>query len=366
MSKFANGVVSNELLELIHRAGFMGCDDLSQFTKKELSVTEEAVQTLLNQKLIISKTLPEGAGDVFYLSSKGASHLKEHGLQVDEIYKLDRFVDDEWKCPSDWKHHLLSLGAISRLIETSGEALEYFFEREIRRAYPYLAKYPDGVVIDATTTGIWIECERSSKVSQKLVWMCQAIIDASNNNLPSLFGKRFKNVIVCVDPNERDSNGHRINHIKRVVSKLATMVKEPINFKIAKMTVDKHRVLAIETIDTVQNRDEVQLALKRLELLTWMTEDFFTQDKRTLAVSGNDWAGQFTPTANGSFFWEVGIIDYDDTYNHFGPSQPSRQVEEGLDVFKSGYATSANACKRAIAEVIALLISNGVTLHSIW
>lgn len=176
----------------------------------------------------------------------------------------------------------------------------------------------------------------------------------------------LQNMHVCVDPNERDTNGHRINHIKRVVSKLATMAKEPINFKIAKMTVEKHRVSAIETFDAVQNRDEVQLAFKRLEFLMWDHEDFFTHDKRTLAVTGNDWAAQFTPTANGAFFWEVGIRDYDDTYNHYGPCLSKRQVEEGLDVFKSGYATSANACKRAIAEVIALLISNGVTLHLIW
>ena len=89
-----------ELMIFIHRAGYMRRIELSQFTKKELPLIDKMVQTLLNQRFIISRTFPKEAGDAYYLSSLGASHLQQHGVQVTKPYKLEELVHDEWKHPN--------------------------------------------------------------------------------------------------------------------------------------------------------------------------------------------------------------------------------------------------------------------------
>ncbi|MDP2100879.1 MAG: hypothetical protein Q8J59_12185 [Methylotenera sp.] len=359
----------NEFLILIHRAGYMRCIELSQFTKKELPIVVEIVKTLLNLKFIISRTLPDAAGDIYYLSTKGAEHLIKSGVQVNDVYKLEKFINDEWKCTNDWKHHLMSLGAISHLIEqSSGEPIPFYFEREVKRAYPYLVKYPDGLIIYSATSGNWIEVENSVKGGDKLELMCQTIINAKMNTLPTLFGITFSSVMVCVDPDAKDLKHSRINHIQRVRNKLETMVTEDVYFGIAYMEMDHHRVLSIETGEIYAERNVAKLILGRLELVGWYYCDYFSDNTNTLGIYNRDWGAHYTIIGDKEIFWEVGIIDYDDSYDHNGPMAflgPKRHVEEGLDVFKSGYATSVKACKTAITEALELLVLNDVKLHLI-
>ena len=263
----------------------------------------------------------------------------------------------------------MCLGAISHLIEAPGGPLPYFFEREVKRAYPDLNKYPDGILVDSITSGLWLEIENAPKTGAKLELMCQAIIDAYNHELPPIFGIDIRSVMVCADPESRDSspNKYRIDHIQRVRNKMDKMVIHDVSYHIAYMVMDKHRVLSIESGEIYAERNEVECILKKLEW-DWMHEDFYTKDKSTILASGRDWAGQFTQFNTEYWFWQVGIIDYDDSYDHNSPMAyfaPKRHVEEGLDVFQSGFAKSEKACKRAIAEALALLILNGVKLHCI-
>jgi hypothetical protein len=83
--------------------------------------------------------------------------------------------------------------------------VEIIFENTIRRDYPNLPKIPDGIVIFENGY-IWLEVENIRKKGNKLLKLCEALIQFNDSQLPSLYRHQCIDVVVVGIMAHRDQS----------------------------------------------------------------------------------------------------------------------------------------------------------------
>lgn len=368
-----------EILMLIYRSGYMRIFELNMFIKIPLKVLNFLVRELILQKLLEHRNLPERAGKAYALTHRGAKKLEVSGENITKIYKLNKYVNNVWKCPMDWRHHLLAVGAIAKFIDYVQKPCTYYFEREVRRNHADLQKIPDGLVIVNDRYGYWLEVENSPKSGKAMTLLAQTIIDAKHGSLPRLFENNYDDIVVCFDYNSRDKKGYRINHLKRVQNKLGKLVTDDLIFSILYLSVINHGVVTAEEGQITAERNELAIILDSLDKELWVYESLFANTVKTKGLYCKNWGAQITPNTDNQYSWEIGLFpSLDANIDERGSSGAlieNRVYVTELDVFQSGVLINKDtvknkrnltiACKKMIAKVVLLLISNQIYLSPI-
>lgn len=108
---------------------------------------------LVNRRLVLSRKLPEGAGQALFLATAGVGMLAEHGIWAASGKSIGQTSGQDWTAPVTWKHDLLAHGVLCELFKRGYKVLP---EAEIRRRAGSIAKLPDGLVQTPDSQGQWL------------------------------------------------------------------------------------------------------------------------------------------------------------------------------------------------------------------
>lgn len=248
-----------EALKLIYKFGWLRSQEIGLFLwesgfgvnynsyKKN---AEALVRKLVDQKLVISRKLPQNSGTALFLSKQGADSLLELGIVANSGKSFGRIEDGVWLPPQNWKHHLLSSGALGHLVRNGYGVIS---ESEIRRKYD-LKKYPDGifymdyekeeddVIIEQRSETFWLEVESHRKTGPNMEFMVDSALRSLLENNPfnnsnQLFGRSINRVAIAYSNSSSDENGNKIDHELRVTNAFQKKVNRDlaINFLQLKM-----------------------------------------------------------------------------------------------------------------------------------
>lgn len=229
-------------LKFIHKFGWLRSQEIGLFLWIE-SVSykknsEALVRKLIDQNLVIARKLPQNSGSALFLSKQGADALLELGILANSGKSYGSIIEGVWSPPSNWKHHLLSVGALGHLFR---EGYGVISELEIRRKYD-LKKYPDGIFFvddenEKNTETYWLEVENHRKTGQNNMGLMvdsalRSLVNNSLNDNNQLLGRSVNRIAFAYSPTSRDENNHTIDHKLRVTNAFEKKVKRdlPINF----------------------------------------------------------------------------------------------------------------------------------------
>lgn len=248
-----------EALKLIYRFGWLRSQEIGLFLwesgfgvnynsyKKN---AEALVRKLVDQKLVISRKLPQNSGTALFLSKQGADSLLEVGILACSGKNFGRLENGVWSPPSNWKHHLLSSGALGILYRIGYGVIT---ESEIRRKYD-LEKYPDGifyidyeneeddVINELRSESFWLEVESHRKTGPNMEFMVDSALRSLLENNPfnnsnQLFGRSINRIAIAYSTSSSDENSNKIDHELRVTNAFRKKIDTdfPINFLQLKM-----------------------------------------------------------------------------------------------------------------------------------
>lgn len=174
---------------------------------------EALARKLIDQNLVIPRKLPLNSGTALVLSKKGADALIERDIDAVSQKSFGEMNKGVWTAPGNWKHDLLCTGALAYLKKRGFNVIS---EKEIKRKYPNLKKYPDGVFLN-DENAYWLEVENQRKSGKLLNFMVDTLINLRLNGI-ELFGKKFNIPVVAYAKNSIDEKKNKIDHKTRVTN----------------------------------------------------------------------------------------------------------------------------------------------------
>lgn len=214
-------------------------DEARLTTQRKLA--HKLVVRLRRSKLILSRTLPNNAGDALVLSAAGARHVNRHlGTAVRPGDKWGRITDGHWAPPTSWEHELI---ATLVLLDCASRGFEIRTEHEIRAQHVGLRKYPDGLAIHSvespngtkTEVGLWIEVESSDKSGAKMMTLAKALSDVARGTASPFGGFAATVPMVVFRSDMVDLSGKPINHENRIRSALQRYIGADLDLYFARI-----------------------------------------------------------------------------------------------------------------------------------
>ncbi len=211
--------IDNDLIGLgwINKFGWIRPQEIGYFlwpaAQHRVKNAERIARRWIESGLCIARDLPMGSGRALVLSSRGAEFLCDRGTEARTGKDIGEVVRGEWRPPASWRHDLRAAGVLGRL---SAKGCQVWPERQLRVENPGIRKIPDGIAVDASGVGYWIEIERAHKSGKELDNLVDSISSVSAGRAPALSGMTCTVPLVAVDPLELDSRGYAIHHQHRV------------------------------------------------------------------------------------------------------------------------------------------------------
>jgi hypothetical protein len=247
-------------LEVIGRVGWMRAREIGHIfwpnvlPESRLRYARSLCQGLVQQRLVIKKTLPYQYGDAYLLSKKGADFLNDVLEIVDEDgeilgdflpYSTGKKIGDHlekdvggrsrkatWTPSAGWRHDILAAGVVAHVLGGGGMVIT---EREIRQSNARRKdqikrgekgvdldiKIPDALISHDGRNWTAIEVERSGKFASYAYEIARFIVTV-NAGGTYIAGALVTNVaIVYEDPQAahyRSEDRHLPDHTKRITA----------------------------------------------------------------------------------------------------------------------------------------------------
>ena len=189
----------------------------------------------LAEKLVLERRLPDGFGNAYVLSKKGADFVKHetpYGDQNDVISgkKIGDHIEQvggTWRPTWSWRHDLLSNGFLTLAM---GFGAEVVSELELRRQHPNQKKIYDGLYrTDGSNFWFAVETERSGKFSRSARELASSIVETQLSGV-ALGDREIKNVVLIYEDPARRHYGsfdrHVPDHFARVARQLEARVPD--------------------------------------------------------------------------------------------------------------------------------------------
>lgn len=337
-----------DALLLIHRCGYIRSYELGLLMRPKIKTSqkfaERLVRSMIKDKLIGSRTLDNGLGSVYYLYTRGARKLIEAGHKVEKVFKLDNFEGSQWLPPNDLQHHLMSISSAALLLKQINLTIDnVYFEREIRRNYPSLNKYPDFIIHTANNKCYWFEVENSAKTGGNADRLCELIEDITKRKYLDIFGKEVTQAFICFDPNAKDSRGCNLDHKGRIISKLQKKLEKTIFLGFLELKMKHLNVEAVILYKEQIKHDPMTGKFKELydKFETsegWYHHQDVSSSEDEIGVYLDEWCAYIIPK-NGLYDWYISYLD----------------IYGCKDITHYGTANSAYDCKIEIIKKLMIL-----------
>ncbi len=264
-----------EALRFVHSFGWLRIVELGTLMKPKTATSLEAgarlARNLIARHLVLSRRLPEGAGQALVLATAGVRLLAEHGISAASGKSIGQTAGERWTPPSTWKHDVLAHGVLCELFKRGYKILP---EAEIRRRAVAFTKLPDGLAKEPGAQGrwLWLEVENARKSGPNMKHMADAIAAVSSGHVV-LLGIRPTACLVAYWRNSVDERGHRLNHRNRVANAVATVSKVDVELMFASVT--RKGAAGVGNVDlskvTIAS-DRASAILKRLDANGWILD----------------------------------------------------------------------------------------------
>lgn len=269
--------INNDLaaLRFVHLFGFLRIVELGTLMKPHTATSLEAgarlARSLIERHLVLSRRLPEGAGQALVLATGGVRLLAEHGIHAASGKSIGQTVCEHWIPPATWKHDLLAHGVLSELFRRGYQVIP---EAEIRRRAGSIAKLPDGLVRAPGNEGTWhwLEVENARKSGPNMKRLADAITAVSARQV-EVCGIRPIGCMLVFWRNSVDERGHRLNHRDRVSKAVASIARSDVRLTLLECTRKGAAGVADITLtDTTVAADRASAILKRLDANGWQPD----------------------------------------------------------------------------------------------
>ncbi len=266
----------NDVLGLawVHRFGWLRSAELGRLMwpaeKHARTRTDRVIRGWLERKLVIARTLPNGARRAVVLSEAGARLLQEAGTESARSGKdWGETEGTRWSPNLTWQHDLIAAGVLVRLYEAGYDIKP---EKMLRRENPALVKIPDGL---AWKDGhvIWLEVESARKTGPAMRFLADAIRTVANGQSPQVSGQRPNEVMVAYVKEAKDERGHCLDHQQRVVAAIKNTSPQDVQLTWAPCVLAG---CGVATMNFQQGRitaDRTSRILKILDARRWREDE---------------------------------------------------------------------------------------------
>ena len=266
-------------LEFIGRVGWMRAREIGHIfwpnvlPESRLRYARSLCQGLVQQRLVIKKTLPYQYGDAYLLSKKGADFLNEVLEIVDEDgeilgdflpYSTGKRIGDHiekdvggrsrkaaWTPSAGWRHDILAAGVVAHILGGGGMVIT---EREIRQSNARRKdriksgetgveldmKIPDALISHDGRKWMAIEVERSGKFAS-YAYEIARFIATINKGGAYIAGTLVTSIgVVFEDPKSthyRSEDRHLPDHSKRIMKAVQRLMAVGDEIKFASIPV---------------------------------------------------------------------------------------------------------------------------------
>jgi hypothetical protein len=322
----------------IHKAGWLTAAVLGMLLKPEIESSrkfgEKIVRALLSESLIFARELPNGKCAAYCLSKSGMNFLKKiKNAPLDEIekqfssitlynhYRLDKEYNNKksidsaetkqlkkCKFPSRWKHHLISTEVLA-LLKKENPGSIVIFENQILQDHKGLSKIPDGILLKSDRVGFWLETEHKTKNGEELEHLVNTIIYPNNEKARAAFSEadRFE-VVVAFDPDIIDNRGYKINHLPKIMKKIATIASTRVTFKVASLAMSKKSVLSLNLHTETYYPSKVDEVVKYLNKFDWKYDIDNSNSPSFVGIYHIDWGVEYEKVNDNLYRCQVGKL----------------------------------------------------------
>jgi hypothetical protein len=268
--------LKNDLLglALINRWGWMRPAELGTYLwpkSKDSGRKQACAQCAkwLSRGLVLQRKLPQRAGYCYVLAKAGVDFLRENGKEAVSGKDIGRGSGEDWLPPADWKHHLLTIGALS-LTDALHDKDKALSDLAIRRMNLALYKFPDAVCFfewDDEWLTLFVETENARKTKGKdLTKMITAFQHVAKGVLH--IGSFTPNAVGIVYDKE-----NKINHRLRMTNLLKSKMQIPVLVIWMDCTTKMYGVIEVEYFRELIEPDIVQAYIQEINKKGWEKTD---------------------------------------------------------------------------------------------
>lgn len=277
--------LKNDLLglQLINRWGWMRPAELGTYLwpKSKDNGRKQACaqcQKWLDRGLVLQRKLPQRAGYCYVLAKAGVDFLRENGREAVTGKDIGRGSGEDWLPPSDWKHHLLTIGTVS-LTDGLHDRAKALSDLAIRRMNLALYKFPDAVCFfewDDEWLTLFVETENARKTKGKdLNKMITAFQQVAKGVLH--IGSFTPNAVGIVYDKE-----NKINHRLRMTNLLKSKMQIPVLVIWMECTTKMYGVREVNYCRELIEPDRVQAYILDINDNGWTKNDRTGKDEGEL------------------------------------------------------------------------------------
>lgn len=302
--------------------------DEARLNTQRKVVNNKVITRLKKARYVLSRPLPNRAGDALVLSGPGAHYLQRRLVSAARPGdKWGRFVDGKWTPPASWEHELI---VTLTMLHYLSKGAEIKTEQEIRTENPGQRKYPDGLVVSevAMRDGSrqqmiqWIEVESADKSGVKMLTLARSLINVARRQAPVLSSLVANVPTIIYRSDLVNLAGRTVDHKNRITKAVQRHIGADLPLFFVQITF-KNASYHVESINARQSR------IHPLD-----PDDPKTEIKAAFAVNRK---GTFTNTsidAKGRD-WTLKVYPYHDRYRYEIWTAPN--PEEGEPAERYGY-----------------------------
>lgn len=269
----------------LQKFGWLRADELGilMFPRYQRESQRVAGSRLLRgwekRKLVLLRTLENGAGIAAVLSLGGARFLRENGYDaatgkdLGELLKEVEIktpngvkIKEIWRMSASQKHDLIATGVLARLHQLGYDIRS---ERELRAEKNEATKIPDGIAkAPGSEAWIWIEIEHARKTGPKLKQLGEALALAAAAQIKKI-GEIHCSAALVAYCDMRDERGYAINHKARVLKAVSEHCENPVKLALAHFTTHGEGVGTITLSETLVEPQKALAVLRILNANGW-------------------------------------------------------------------------------------------------
>lgn len=308
--------------------GAMVADEKRMNTQRKM-VNNKIIAKLKQARYVLSRSLPNRAGDALVLSAAGAHYLQRRLVTTARPGdKWGRSIDGRWTPPASWEHELIVTVTMLYFLSLGADIKT---ELELRAENHDQRKYPDGIAVLDTTMKdgspvelvLWIEVESADKSGLKMISLARYLTKVYRGQAPVLSGLKATFPAVVYRSDLVNLSGRKVDHKNRITNAVQRHIGADFYLYFMQITfkpnaayhADKiaHQPIRIYPLDPDDPKTEIRAA--------------------------------FTPTRNGDFintsidskdrYWKLKVYRYHDRYRYEVWTAP--EPTEGEPELKAGY-----------------------------
>lgn len=308
--------------------GAMVADEKRLNTQRKM-VNNKIIAKLKQARYVLSRPLPNRAGDALVLSAAGARYLQRRLVSTARPGdKWGRSIDGRWTPPASWEHEML---VTLTMLHFLSQGAQIKTELELRAENPGQRKVPDGIVVSRNKTkdGLivemvqWIEVESADKSGLKMLSLARSLTKVYRRQAPVLSGLDAYIPTVVYRSDLVNLSGRKVDHRNRIKNAVQRHIGADFQLYFLQITFKPKGAYHVEKISHQPTR----------------IYPFDPDDPKT------EIRAAFTPDRNGDFvntsidskdrYWLLKVFRYHDRYRYEVWTAP--EPDDGEPILKAGY-----------------------------